>query len=298
MTPPAGTRPIYPAPAWRTLASAIAALLCLPCGSWAQEPGAPAPQPAEVAPAPAPAPEPAPAPPAEEPPVPAADEVTLEVVTFHQDTGKLYVTMEEVADVLAWPVMCDWKNRDLLVNAVPIPKTERRRFTSGTELLSMEALTRAGAEVNIHPSGQSASIRAGDGHFTLMRAEKRVEVSIGEQRLRAWQGSRLVLETKVSTGRKGNTTPGNFSAGPYRSRLHRSKLYNGAAMPWSVQINGHIFIHGFGYVPDYPASHGCVRMPLDRGNPARFFYEWVDAGTPVAVLPAPKKEKKAKLTKK
>jgi lipoprotein-anchoring transpeptidase ErfK/SrfK len=36
-------------------------------------------------------------------------------------------------------------------------------------------------------------------------------------------------------------------------------------------------------VPDYPASHGCIRLPLDGGNPARFFYEWIDRGTPVKV---------------
>jgi lipoprotein-anchoring transpeptidase ErfK/SrfK len=51
-----------------------------------------------------------------------------------------------------------------------------------------------------------------------------------------------------------------------------------------VQIRGHVFIHGFRSVPDFPASHGCIRLPLDRGNPARFFYEWIDRGTPVKVI--------------
>ena len=50
-----------------------------------------------------------------------------------------------------------------------------------------------------------------------------------------------------------------------------------------VQINGNVFIHGFSSVPNYPASHGCIRMPLTNGNPAKFFYEWVQSGTPVSV---------------
>lgn len=33
----------------------------------------------------------------------------------------------------------------------------------------------------------------------------------------------------------------------------------------------------------YSASHGCIRVPLNEGNPAKFFYEWVDTGTPESV---------------
>jgi lipoprotein-anchoring transpeptidase ErfK/SrfK len=241
-----------------------------------------------------------PPPPVDPPPpdAPGMPEAVVEVITFHADAGKLYITLEDAAEMLGWAAYSTLNPRQLMVNESAIPKEERRRLTNGMELLSMEALVRAGTEVNVHPSGLSATVIAGEKQFTVMRAEKRVEVSLGEQRLRGWQGARLVLETKVSTGRSGRTPAGSFKAGPYRARLHRSKLYHNAAMPWSVQINGHIFVHGFSSVPDYPASHGCVRMPLTGANPARFFYEWVDAGTPVAVVPAPPKEKKALAKKK
>lgn len=33
-----------------------------------------------------------------------------------------------------------------------------------------------------------------------------------------------------------------------------------------------------------PASHGCVRLPLTGRNPAKFFYEWVQSGTPVTIM--------------
>nr|NIP95410.1 L,D-transpeptidase family protein [Akkermansiaceae bacterium] len=85
-------------------------------------------------------------------------------------------------------------------------------------------------------------------------------------------------------GRRGSTPTGSFRAGPYKARRHYSSRYDNAPMPWSVQVTGHIFIHGFTSVPRYPASHGCIRLPLDGGNPARFFYEWIDKGTPIRVI--------------
>jgi lipoprotein-anchoring transpeptidase ErfK/SrfK len=36
-------------------------------------------------------------------------------------------------------------------------------------------------------------------------------------------------------------------------------------------------------VPRYPASHGCIRVPLNEGNPAKFFFEWANLGIPVEV---------------
>jgi L,D-transpeptidase catalytic domain len=39
-------------------------------------------------------------------------------------------------------------------------------------------------------------------------------------------------------------------------------------------------MHG-GYLPGYPASHGCVRMPKDL---AAKFFERVQIGTPVVVI--------------
>jgi lipoprotein-anchoring transpeptidase ErfK/SrfK len=54
-------------------------------------------------------------------------------------------------------------------------------------------------------------------------------------------------------------------------------------MPWSVQLQGDIVIHGFESVPPRAASRGCVRLPLTGTNPARWFYHWVDIGTPVVV---------------
>lgn len=118
---------------------------------------------------------------------------------------------------------------------------------------------------------------------TAPLGSKRVEIDKSQQMLRAYQGDQLVIESRVSTGRDGKRTPnGSYHAG-YKERMHYSSLYDDAPMPYSVQVSGNYFIHGFSSVPSRPASHGCIRLPLTGGNPARRFYEWVELGTPIAI---------------
>jgi lipoprotein-anchoring transpeptidase ErfK/SrfK len=112
---------------------------------------------------------------------------------------------------------------------------------------------------------------------------KHVVVDKTTQTLTAYEGEQIFLQSRVSTGRMGHRTPsGNFIA-EEKHRMHRSRLYHNAPMPWAVQINGNVFIHGFTSVPDRPASHGCIRMPLAGDNPAKRFFDWVEIGTPIVI---------------
>lgn len=111
---------------------------------------------------------------------------------------------------------------------------------------------------------------------------KRVEINLTEQKLRAYQGNRVVLKTRISSGKNRGTPTSRFYAG-WKDADHYSSLFNNAPMPWSVQVSGDIFIHGFTHVPNYPASHGCIRMPLTGGNPAKRFFNWVTPGTPITI---------------
>lgn len=114
-------------------------------------------------------------------------------------------------------------------------------------------------------------------------ANKHVVIDKTTQTLRAYEGDRLVLETRVSTGKWDRATPnGQFTAG-VKDRMHYSKLFQNAPMPYSVQVNGNVFVHGFSSVPRFPASHGCIRVPLDNGNPAKQFFDWVEPGTPIEI---------------
>ena len=113
---------------------------------------------------------------------------------------------------------------------------------------------------------------------------KRVVIDKSQQVLRAYEGNRLVLETHISSGRRGRETPNGHFHAQAKDLMHYSRLYGNAPMPYSVHLAGNYFIHGFSSVPDRPASHGCIRVPLTGGNPARQFYDWVHPGTPVDIV--------------
>jgi len=69
-----------------------------------------------------------------------------------------------------------------------------------------------------------------------------------------------------------NATPGSHvSAGCH---------YVPAAMPYFMEFASCVGMHA-GYLPGYPASHGCVRMPRDL---AAEFFARVKIGTPVKVI--------------
>ena len=110
---------------------------------------------------------------------------------------------------------------------------------------------------------------------------KRVVIDKSHQVLRAYEGNRVVLETHISTGRRGRETPSGHFHAETKSLMHYSRRYGNSPMPYSVQIAGNYFIHGFASVPNYPASHGCIRVPVDT---ARRFYNWVNPGTPVDIV--------------
>lgn len=123
---------------------------------------------------------------------------------------------------------------------------------------------------------------------------KRVEIDKTAQLLTAFEGERVVIQTRISSGKWDRSTPvGDFEV-LGKERMHYSSRYNNAPMPYSVRINGHVFIHGYKDVPDFPASHGCIRVPLGMESPARQFFEWVDVGTPVRVFGKWEKPEKKK----
>ena len=55
--------------------------------------------------------------------------------------------------------------------------------------------------------------------------------------------------------------------------------FKGAPMPYFMRIVGGVGMHA-GYLPGYPASHGCIRMPEFM---AENFFRSVSTGTPVTI---------------
>jgi hypothetical protein len=87
-------------------------------------------------------------------------------------------------------------------------------------------------------------------------------VSLGDQRITVYDADGKTLQAPVSTGRSGYETPAGIYSVIQKEREHYSNLYFDAAMPFMQRITwSGIALHA-GALPGYPASHGCIRMPV------------------------------------
>src|SRR5258708_30809991 len=67
----------------------------------------------------------------------------------------------------------------------------------------------------------------------------------------------------VSTGKKGHTTPTGMFTILQKKVSHESSIYKGAQMPHMQRLTWTGIAMHAGHLPGYPASHGCVRLPID-----------------------------------
>lgn len=211
-----------------------------------------------------------------------ADRVTVtEAITFAADgDGRPYAPVREVSEALGLDYRRD--SGELAGKALPQPGV--RELLNGTPVLDLARLEGWGASVSVEAGSARAELN--DRVLWASKADQRVAISLDRQRMRGWQGRRLIFEVNVSTGRSGHATPkGLYTSGPLKSRLVISRRYDNAPMPWAVQVRGDVMIHGSTSVPRSPASHGCIRVPLTGENPARWFYQWVSLGVPIHIAP-------------
>jgi len=107
----------------------------------------------------------------------------------------------------------------------------------------------------------------------------RVEVDLARQVLFLYEGSALSAILPVSTGTAATPSPrGSFRFYRYDPGWHTSRLgqlYN------AVYFYGGYAIHGSNSVPAYPASHGCIRIPMSA---AEWFPAHVSTATAVYVI--------------
>lgn len=135
-----------------------------------------------------------------------------------------------------------------------------------------------------------------------------ITINLSEQKAYFYKGGQLVGETPVSSGNSQHPTPrGNFKV-TIRDKDHRSNAYGdyvdaqgysvvsnvdarrdprppgtkfmGAPMPNFLHFHDGAGLHS-GYLPGFPDSHGCVRLP-DRM--AEIFFKNAPLGTPVRVV--------------
>ena len=136
-------------------------------------------------------------------------------------------------------------------------------------------------------------------------------VSLGKQRAYLMVGERIVVDSPISSGKRGHTSPSGSMKVLEKDPNHHSTLYGdfvdsfgrivragvslhidtapsgthfqGAEMKWFMRLTDEGVGMHVGILPGYPASHGCIRMPSDG---AKLFYDHVRVGTPVEVQPA------------
>ena len=137
----------------------------------------------------------------------------------------------------------------------------------------------------------------------------RIEIRLGEQRVFVYQGDAVAGESPTTTGKPGHDTPPGHYSILVKDIDHKSNLYgvfldangyvisgdakNGqtpppggvydaADMPYYLRIREDgVGMHA-GYLPGYPASHGCIRLPHAF---AELLFSNVSVGTPVDVVP-------------
>ncbi len=109
-----------------------------------------------------------------------------------------------------------------------------------------------------------------------------ISISIEKQSLKIYDANGFFAEAPVSTGMKGHPTPMGVFSVIQKHRLHHSNIYSGAPMPYMQRITwSGVAIHA-GVLPGYPASHGCIRMPMAF---AVKMWNWTKMGARVVVTP-------------
>lgn len=88
-----------------------------------------------------------------------------------------------------------------------------------------------------------------------------VVVSKSEQTLSLYEDGALIATSPVSTGKTGHETPSGIFSILDKRKYHESNIYSAAPMPFMQRLTwSGIALHE-GHVPNYPASHGCIRLP-------------------------------------
>lgn len=109
-----------------------------------------------------------------------------------------------------------------------------------------------------------------------------ISVSIERQKVRIYDANGFFAESPVSTGMAGHSTPMGVFSIIQKHKFHHSNIYSGAPMPYMQRITWSGVAMHAGVLPGYPASHGCIRMPMAF---AMKMWNWTKMGARVVVTP-------------
>src|SRR5437016_8700109 len=145
----------------------------------------------------------------------------------------------------------------------------RNRLTNRNKMSALDIAAETG-------HWRSAQILLGGGPSP---DQLRLEISLALQRVALLKNGVRVYRTQRSTGRSGYSTKTGQFVITNKERNHRSTIYK-VDMPYFMRLSCLDFGMHAGIVPNYPASHGCIRLPSEA---ARKFFSEIPIGTLVSV---------------
>ena len=108
----------------------------------------------------------------------------------------------------------------------------------------------------------------------------RIVISLTDQMGYVYRAGQLIGVTTVSSGKTDHETPTGVFPILGKEKVHHSKTYDNASMPYMQRLNSYgVALHG-GNNPGYAASHGCIRLPMKFA--ARLF-TLTQTGSPVII---------------
>lgn len=110
--------------------------------------------------------------------------------------------------------------------------------------------------------------------------EAKVVIDLRTQLFYVYRDGRLAGMATISSGKKGKETPLGLWAVRIKQKLGHSRKYDNAPMPFMQMYDPKGIAFHAGRNPGYPASHGCVRLPLKF---AERLYGLTKIGTKVVV---------------
>ena len=94
------------------------------------------------------------------------------------------------------------------------------------------------------------------------KGETKVVIDLLTQRFYVYRADQLVGVSTISSGKKGKETQLGFWSVMLKRKLGYSRKYDNAPMPFMQMYDPKGLAFHAGALPGYPASHGCVRLPL------------------------------------
>lgn len=105
-------------------------------------------------------------------------------------------------------------------------------------------------------------------------------VSLPDQLVHVYRNGVRIAVSTCSTGKPGHETPTGVFTILQKDRNHHSSTYNEAPMPNMNRLTwSGVALHA-GQLPGYPASHGCVRLPMEF---SKLLFTVTHVGTPVII---------------